>query len=98
MITKNLPVGEAIWKIPFRLGLNKIFAFKALFKGHGEIFIPVFKAHFHYLEWLFFKKKMKTGSKRSSKLNGVYKGLVIWQYFVNKKKTFSEIVITKDNI
>jgi GT2 family glycosyltransferase len=97
MLTKNLPIGQAIWKIPFRIGLNKIFAFKALLQGNGKTFIAVFKAHLHYLKWLF-KKKKSISRKRNAKLTGVYKGLVIWQYFVNKKQTFSEIVTVKDNI
>ncbi len=98
MLTKNLPVGQAIWKIPFRIGLNKIFAFKALLQGNGSPFIAVFKAHFRYLGWLLFTKSKNINRKRKVKLYGVYKGLVIWQYFVNNKKTFSEIVTTKDNI
>lgn len=98
MLTKNLPVGQAIWKIPFRIGLNKIFAFKALLQGHGSTFIAVFKAHFHYLGWLLFTKSKNIHNKKQAKLHGVYKGLVIWQYFVNRKKTFSEIITTKDNI
>jgi len=98
MLTKNLPAGQSWWKIPFRISLNKIFALKALFAGDGKTFGAVFKAHLHYLRWLFFEKNKLFSKNRSAKLQGVYKGLVIWQYFIKKKKTFSEIVITKDNI
>jgi hypothetical protein len=98
MLTKNLPAGEALWKIPFRIGLNKIFALKALLRGNGKPFVAVFKAHLHYLRWLFTSKNKSRHQSRNVKLRGVYKGLVIWQYFVNKKKTFSEIVTAKDNI
>ena len=98
MLTKNLPAAEAIWKIPFRIGLNKIFALKALIRGNGKPFIAVFKAHFDYIGWLFSSKNRKSGRNKNLKLQGVYKGLVIWQYFINKKKTFSEIVGANDNI
>ena len=98
MMTKNLPAGEALWKIPFRISLNKIFALKELFAGNGKAFIAVFKAHLHYLRWLFFKKNKKLPISKNVKLHGIYKGLLIWQYFVKKKKTFSEIVTTKDNV
>lgn len=97
MITKNLPIIQAWWKIPFRIGLNEIFAVKALLRGHGEIFVAVLKAHLHYLKWLFFKKKSIRG-KKTVRLQGMYPGLVIWQYFVKRKRIFSEIVTTKDNI
>ncbi|MDB5198848.1 MAG: glycosyltransferase family 2 protein [Chitinophagaceae bacterium] len=98
MLTKNLPVAQALWKVPFRIGLNKIFALKALFKGNSTAFTAVFKAHFHYLKWLLFEKNKKIPQNKTAKLQGMYKGLVIWQYFIKKKKTFSEIVTTKDNI
>ena len=98
MMSKNLPAGQALWKIPFRISLNKIFALKELFAGNGKAFTAVFKAHLHYLRWLFFIKKKNLPMVKTGKLFGVYHGLVVWQYFVKKKKTFSEIVITKDNI
>ena len=98
MMTKNLPVGQAWWKIPYRISLNKLFAVKELFAGNGKAFVAVFKAHLHYVRWLFFEKNKKRPKNKRGKLSGIYKGLVLWQYFVKKKKTFSEIVITKDNI
>jgi hypothetical protein len=98
MMTKNLPAAQALWKIPFRISLNKIFALKELFAGNGKAFTAVFKAHLHYLRWLFFEKNRKLPKAKKLKPIGVYKGLLIWQYFVNRKKTFSEIVTTKDTI
>lgn len=98
MISKNLPLAHAIWKIPFRIGLNKIFALKALLSGNGTAFIAVFKAHLHYLQWLISGKNKNMPKGKNKKLKGMYRGLVVWQYFVNKKRTFSEIVTTKDNI
>ncbi len=93
MITKNMPVSEALWKVAFRIFLNKIFAFKALLEGDGETFIAVFKAHFSYAKWLMFERKKKTFSANKNKnIAGIYKGLVVWQYFINKKKTFLEIM------
>jgi GT2 family glycosyltransferase len=98
MITKNLPVSQLIWKIPFRIMLNKIFALKALFKGNGTPFTAVFRAHLHYISWLFSSKNKHTRPDKQARLYGMYKGLVIWQYFVNRKRTFSEIVTPKENI
>ena len=97
MVTKNLPVGQALWKVPVRISLNKIFALKALLAGDGKTFIAVFKAHLHYLGWLFFKKRKNISRDKNPKLYGSYKGLVVWQYFIKKKRTFSEIVETKND-
>lgn len=97
MITKNLPVAEALWKVPFRISLNKIFALKALLSGDGETFIAVIKAHLHYLNWLFFRRnKSIFPAKKNKYFHGFYKGLIVWQYFINKKKKFSEIIKTKN--
>ncbi len=97
MITKNFYVGEALWKIPFRIFLNKVFALKALLSGDAESFIAVFKAHFHYLNWLMFQTtKSIYPAKKNKSLHGYFKGLIVWQYFINKKRIFSEIVKTKN--
>jgi GT2 family glycosyltransferase len=99
MLTKNLPEGQALWKIPFRIGLDIIAGLKGLFAGRVVTLIAILKAHIHYLRWLFFERsKNRFKGKNKTRLHSVYKGLVIWQYFVNGKKAFSEIVTTKDNI
>ncbi|MGI8580811.1 MAG: glycosyltransferase family 2 protein [Chitinophagaceae bacterium] len=99
MLTKNLPAGQALWKIPFRIGLDIIAGLKGLFTGRAITLTAILKAQVHYLRWLLFEKNKNIfkGVKKT-KLQGIYKGLVIWQYFVNRKKAFSEIVTTKDNI
>ena len=96
MLTKNLPVADAIWKIPFRIGLDNIAAWKGLLTGSSVTFIAIVKAHLHYLKWLFFYRPKKVVThKRSKQLHGRYHGLVIWDYFVKGIKTFSEIVSDK---
>ncbi len=99
MLTKNLPVGQAWWKVPFRIGLDIIAGLKGLFTGSVVTFTAIIKAHLHYLGWLFFERRKNIfKGKKTTKLQGVYNGLVIWQYFIKRKKTFSEIVTTKDHI
>ncbi|MGC4102539.1 glycosyltransferase family 2 protein [Ferruginibacter sp.] len=96
MLAKNLPPGSACWKIPYRLGLDAISAWQNLLKGDGGYFVAILKAHLHFLKWLLFEKKTKrTVKRRSIKGSGYYTGSVVWQYFVKKKKTFSEIVDNK---
>ena len=93
MLTKNLPAGQALWKIPFRIGLDNIAAWKGLLTGNSVTFIAIVKAHLHYFGWFFFKKrKYKPTQKRNKQIRGVYHGLIIWDYFIKGRKTFSEIV------
>lgn len=96
MLSKNFPAADAIWKIPFRIALDTIAAWKGLLTGNSVTFIAITKAHLHYLKWLFFHKPKKIVIHiRNKKLQGRYHGLVIWDYFVERKKTFLEIVSDK---
>ena len=96
MLTKNLSPAEALFKIPFRIVLDSIAAWKGLLSGRGITFIAILKAHLHYWKWFFFhRKKSVFKGSRNKKLQGMYYGLVVWKYFINRKTTFSEIVKNK---
>lgn len=93
MLYKNLPVSEKIWKIPVRLVLDGIAACRELVSADAGYFMAVIKAHMYFYGWLIGKKKKnKFTPKRLTGLHGVYKGLLIWDYFIKKKKAFAEIV------
>ncbi|MDN3655738.1 glycosyltransferase family 2 protein [Ferruginibacter paludis] len=96
MLAKNLPVATALWKIPFRMGLDVIAAYQALFSGNGRSFLAIAKAHCYFIKWLLFSKKQSVFPiSKSGQLHGWYSGCVVWQYFVKHKKTFSEIIYNK---
>lgn len=96
MIYKNTPVAAAIWKIPCRILLDVVTAFRGLLSGDRGYFIAICKAHYHFFGWLFFYKKQSVfPNKKHGKLYGYYKGSVVWAYFIKQKKTFSEIISTK---
>jgi len=93
MLSKNLSFSESIWKIPLRLLLDNITACKALIKGDFNAFIAIESAHFNFMKWIFSKRnKKKYPEIKMNQLNGVYNGSVVWQYFINKKKTFYQII------
>ena len=93
MMVKNLPATEVLWKIPVRIFLDMIAAYRALIDANFSTFISIASAHLHFLEWIFTGSRGKKLNKRNlSDLEGVYKGSIAWKYFINKKKTFSEIV------
>ena len=93
MMTKNLPVLERVWKIPLRIFLDAIAAYRSLIDGNFSTFISIASAHMHYVEWLFTGKRGKKFSKIKMKsLLPVYDGSIVWQYFIKQKKTFSEII------
>jgi GT2 family glycosyltransferase len=94
LLFKNLPLSEKWWKIPFRMMLDQVAALKMLLSGDGGYFVAVIKAHLAFINWIFFQKK-RSGTYQKKKLtllDGVYNGNIVWQHFVKKKKTFTEIV------
>lgn len=96
MLSKNLPFRESAWKIPVRLFLDIVAAFQALINGNFGTFISIERAHLHFLQWLLLGKRTRKLPKIKMKnLEGVYDGSVVWRYFINKKKIFSEIVVNK---
>jgi len=93
MLAKNLPLAEKIWKIPFRISLDNLAGFQALIKGDLTTFISILKAHFYFFKWCFKQKNVDKLQKIKLKdLAGVYIGSIVWQYFIKKRKTFSEIL------
>jgi GT2 family glycosyltransferase len=93
MLAKNLPRGSALWKIPFRMMLDAISAGRGLISGDSGYFFAICKAHFYFIAWLAGNRKQSVSRvKTSGKLSGWYNGPVVWAYFIQKKKTFSEII------
>lgn len=96
MLAKNYSFAEAVWKIPLRLALDALAAWKGLLNGDGGYYVAILKAHIDFFKWLMFDTKLsKFAENKKGKLYGYYSGLVVWQYFVKKKRRFSEIVDNK---
>jgi len=97
MLAKNLPFGQAIWKIPFRFLLDAISAWKSLFAGEAIYFLAISEAHLAFVKWILFKQNESVfPKKRKANLAGWYLHSVVWKHFVRGKKTFTEIVENKN--
>ena len=93
MMTKNLPLSERVWKIPLRIFLDAIAAYRSLINGNFSTFISIASAQMHYAEWVFTGKRGEKFSKIKMKnIIPVYDGSIVWQYYIKQKKTFSEII------
>lgn len=96
MLYKNLPRRSAIWKLPARLMLDAIAAWKSLFSGDAGTFRAIFKAHVHFIKWIFFERHNRVSVKRkNSPLPGLYHGSIVWDHFVKGKNSFLEIIGNK---
>ena len=96
MIAKNMPPGQAAWKIFLRLQLDAVSAWKFLLSGQGGYFLAVLEAHFGFMKWLLFKQAESVFPvKKQGKLQGWLSKSIVWAYFVKGEKTFTEIVKNK---
>lgn len=97
MLGKNLTTAEKLWKIPYRFGLDAISAWKGLLAGDRSFFSAIVKAHLAVMKiWLKgTEKKYRMPAKPMKDLQGVYQGNIVWQYFINKRTRFQEIISRK---
>ncbi len=96
MLLKNFSFFEALWKIPLRVLLDWLFAFKSLLQKDTASFKAVFSAHEGVIRWMCSQHQhQKLPAKKIKTIPGVFKGSLIWAYFINKKKHFSQIVQSK---
>ncbi|MGN6802500.1 MAG: glycosyltransferase family 2 protein [Ginsengibacter sp.] len=92
ILSKNLPSAQKRTKIPYRIFLDNIAALQALAKGDVKTFKAIERAHFAFYK-ISAKQKEEDGLAKINleKLAGVFKGSIVKKYFIEKKKTFSEI-------
>lgn len=96
MLSKNLSKPQVFIKIPLRLALDAVAAWRFLFSGEAGNFMAVVKAHVHYVGWLFFwQKRSVFATKKSKNIQGLYKGCIVWDYFIKRKNTFLKIKAVK---
>ena len=93
MLAKNWRFSEKLWKMPLRILLDAVAAWRALLGGDADFFKAVLQAHVAFVDWLFkHKTKRQHTRQQHALLQGVFKGSVIIAHFIKKKKTFAEIV------
>lgn len=95
MLYKNLNRLQRFWKLTFRFFADQSFMLKELFTGNFSGAGAVIKAYADFIRWIFSENRNHGKSRKPLKrLDGVYEGLVVWDYFVKKKRRFSEIIST----
>ena len=96
MMAKNLPLVAMIIKLPLRLLLDAVSAWRALLKGDWGYWVAIFKAHFAFFSWLLSSKVSTPKIPRSfSFQSGIYNSSIVFAYFLKGRKYFSEIIGNK---
>lgn len=93
MLAKNLPLSKKYGILFIRFFLDDITALRGLLSGKGGYFIAIIKAQLSFTGWLLFQPKDRWfPASRKGQLYGYFSKSIAWQFFIKKKKAFSEIV------
>lgn len=94
-LTKNHAPGFLFAKVIYRMVLDGIAAFKFLFEGQPRHFLAVIHAHFAYYTWFPYiiseRKRLKASPGFRYTRSNIYKGNIVKEHFILKKKTFGEL-------
>jgi GT2 family glycosyltransferase len=92
LIIKHFHPRSLLWKLPLRLMLDWVAAIVFLF-GHPRATMSVFSAHASVLAIIgkTLAKRRTLGADLPYHVTQVYKGSVVWNYFLRNQKTFREL-------
>ncbi|SEM63837.1 hypothetical protein SAMN05192574_101281 [Mucilaginibacter gossypiicola] len=95
LIKKNLPFGRAFWVICIRFMMDLLALLRFLMEGKRKDAWAVSRAHQSFVLSLFKRspKVGKSGSREVRRQNtaGIYKGSIVWAFFVKKKTHFTDL-------
>ncbi|MCH8904365.1 MAG: glycosyltransferase family 2 protein [Bacteroidetes bacterium] len=94
MLFKNLSFLKLIWLLPFRFFLDSIAALKSLVNGNWKDSLAIIKAQWNFTlrigKWI--GKRINTrGMVKKPNRKGIYKGMLIADYFFFNKKKYSDL-------
>ncbi len=94
-ITKNHSPHFLFFKILYRLFLDGIAAIKFLLEGEPGHLMAVLKAHFAYYAWLPSVLRKRKAAKKHPRFkyaaSKMYSRNIVLEFFIRKKKKFSEL-------
>ncbi|HMN31859.1 MAG TPA: glycosyltransferase family 2 protein [Chitinophagaceae bacterium] len=94
LLLKNLPTNKLIYILPFRLILDGVSGMRSLLKGNLVEVMTIIKAHWsffiHFKMWYQKRKEAKIFVTKRNE-NGIYPQSILVDYFLKKKKKFSEL-------
>jgi len=94
LLFKNLPAGHLLFILPARMILDGLAAFVFLLKGEFVAFGNVFLAHlkfYRHLPQLVDKRRKISRNSKSGRRNMISSKSILWNYFILKRRKFSEL-------
>ncbi len=90
MLYKNLPAARRGWVLAMRVWLDCVAALKFLLEGHRGEYQAVRKAHSQYRQ-LKPALRAKRARNGNHPVSGVYQGLLLLEYYLLGRKTFTAL-------
>src|SRR6185312_3552130 len=94
LLQNNLPLWRAVFIIPVRICMDLLAIFRFLGEGKRRDAWAVSRAHQNFFIGLFKKNKTKRPEIKhhaSPNKKGIYKGSLVWAFFVKKKRHFTDL-------
>ncbi len=87
LLVYHLPTCELAWKLPMRITLDWVAALRFLFQGKTGAFAAVFKAHGNLAKHFksVLRKRQHWKTRLPFRAEMMYKGLIVWDYFIRNK-------------
>jgi hypothetical protein len=92
MCFRNSPWYVNCWLLPLRMLMDAVAAVQFATSGNGASAKAVSKAYISFGRWLFTTKATAPVRKSLFSLPGVTGKSIVWQYFILKKKRYTDIV------
>jgi GT2 family glycosyltransferase len=90
LLLKNLPMAELLWKIPVRMMLDYLAAFKFLLDSKAPHAYAIFQAHYQVFKnlptFLSKRKRFVKSDGTTRKSVGIFRGSIVWEYYIDRKK------------
>ncbi len=94
LLLKNERGSKLLWLFPLRLVMDGIAGIQMLVKGNIKGTFTIIKAHFNFYgnigKWLQRRKEAKKLVTHRNP-EGYYKGSIVWDYFILRKRTFPKL-------
>ncbi len=94
LLIKNERTSKLLWLFPFRLVLDGVAGLRLALTGNFKETLIIVKAHFHFYrdlgKWLQRRKENKKMIVRRNE-EGIYPRSIVWDYFLLRKKKFTDL-------
>lgn len=94
LMVKHTPTDGLLWKLPIRIGLDWLAAFKLLVAGNTSDFAAIIRAHLQVVVsfWKLLRKRASLQRRlRNFKIKQQYSRSLVWDYYIKSKRLFSDL-------